>query len=347
MTTHHSSLITPHSPWLHRWAVLTACATFILLLLGAVVTTFRVGMADPIWPTYPWHLLLVSWEEPRPGFLVEHSHRLAGYIVGCCVIVLAVGLWRNDRRLTYASGWGATDTNPKRKRGLGFRWLGVAALLGVILQGLLGGFRVILDRYLGNNLALIHGCFAQLVFGMLVILAALTSAPVSQPSSSLGTRSTRLARVSLATCVLVYLQIVFGALFRHTYSAWGQRGHLLTAFAVVAATAWVVKETFDLQVRDKRLKLAVFSLGALVIVQLVLGVEAWMVRMTAVDVAWQAVIRTSHVLVGSLIFAAALVTTLQAYRSVVSRRELGNDSRIGSESEPADLTIRQKEEVTV
>src|SRR6516165_3734383 len=164
MTTHHSSLITHYSPWLHRWAVLTACATFVLLLLGAVVTTFRVGMADPIWPTYPWHLLLVSWEEPRPGFLVEHSHRLAGYIVGCCVIVLAVGLWRNNQ--------------PR-----GIRWLGVAALLGVIIQGLLGGFRVILDRYLGNNLALIHGCFAQLVFGMLVILATLTSSPVPRPGA--------------------------------------------------------------------------------------------------------------------------------------------------------------------
>jgi heme a synthase len=346
MTTHHSSLITHHSPWLHRWAVLTACATFVLLLLGAVVTTFRVGMADPIWPTYPWHLLLVPWEEPRPGFLVEHSHRLAGYIVGCCVIVLAIGLWRNDRRLADASGWSAMNTNPKRERGRGIRWLGVAALTGVIVQGLLGGFRVILDRYLGNNLALIHGCFAQLVFGMLVILAALTATPVSLPSTGLGTRNTRLAGVSLATCVLVYLQIIFGALFRHTYSAWGQRGHLLTAFAVVAAGAWVIKETIDLPVRDRRLKFAVACLGALVVLQLVLGVEAWMVRMTAVDVAWQAVIRTGHVLVGSLIFAAALVTTLQAYRTAVPSQELGSDSGIGSELEPADLTIR-RQEVTV
>src|SRR5207244_1016929 len=183
MTTHHSPLTTHSSRWLHRWAVLTACATFVLLLLGAVVTTFRVGMADPIWPTYPWHLLLVSWEEPRPGFLVEHSHRLAGYIVGCCVIVLAVGLWRSDR-------------------GPSLRWLGVAALLGVIIQGLLGGFRVVLDRYLGNNLALIHGCFAQLVFGLLVILAAMTSAPLTPPLSPEGrggSERRRLWRLSLAT----------------------------------------------------------------------------------------------------------------------------------------------------
>src|SRR5438445_9799056 len=130
MTTDNGPRTTDNFPWLHRWAVLTACATFVLLLLGAVVTTFRVGMADPIWPTYPWHLLLVSWEEPRPGFLVEHSHRLAGYIVGCCVIVLTIGLWRKNQ--------------PR-----GIRWLGLAALLGVIVQGLLGGFRVVLDRHLG------------------------------------------------------------------------------------------------------------------------------------------------------------------------------------------------------
>src|SRR5262245_6793335 len=194
----------PH--WLHRWAVVTVCATFILLFLGAVVTTFRVGMADPIWPTYPWHLLLVSWEEPRPGFLIEHSHRLAGYIVGCCVIVLAVGVWR-------------CPTHPR------LRWLGVAALVGVIIQGLLGGFRVKLDRMLGSDLALIHGCFAQIVFGMLVSLAIVTSdnRPIEIPSGRLR----KIRRLSLATSILIYMQIVFGALFRHTFSNWGQRGHLL------------------------------------------------------------------------------------------------------------------------
>jgi heme A synthase len=346
MTTHDSPLTTHHSRWLHAWAVLTACATFVLLLLGAIVTTFRVGMADPIWPTYPWHLLLVSWEEPRPGFLVEHSHRLAGYIVGCCVIVLAVGLWRNDRRLAHASGWYANDTNPKRKRGPGIRWLGVAALVGVIIQGLLGGFRVVLDRYLGNNLALIHGCFAQLVFGLLVILAALTSVSNSVPTSNLSLREKRLRRVSLVACGLVYLQIVFGALFRHTYSTWGQRGHLLTAFAVVAATAWIVKETIDLPNRDKRLVRAVSCLAALVVFQLLLGVEAWMVRMTAVDVAWQAVIRTAHVLVGSLIFAAVLVTALRSYATLVPKLEFENDGESRNEIDPTDLSA-QAEEVAV
>src|SRR5262245_15842367 len=101
--------------WLHRWAIVTAVLTFGLLTLGAVVTTFQVGMADPIWPTYPWHLLLVSWQEPRPGFIIEHSHRLAGYVVGTCVIVLAAGL-----------GFAQSSRT--------LRWLGLVALSGVIVQ---------------------------------------------------------------------------------------------------------------------------------------------------------------------------------------------------------------------
>src|SRR5437764_14878344 len=106
---------------LHAWAVLTVLATVALLALGAIVTTFRVGMADPIWPTYPWHLLLISWDEPSAGFLVEHTHRAFGYLVGCLAIMLAVGLWLKDAR-----AW--------------VGWLGIVALVGVVVQGLMGGF---------------------------------------------------------------------------------------------------------------------------------------------------------------------------------------------------------------
>jgi len=325
MTTDKGQQTTGYLPGLHRWAVFTACATFVLLLLGAVVTTFRVGMADPIWPTYPWHLLLVSWEEPRPGFLIEHGHRLAGYMVGCCVIILAVGIWRNEKRT-------------------GVRWLGVAALLGVIIQGLLGGFRVKLDRILGNDLALIHGCFAQIVFGLLVSLAAFTSRSGLRIASPSRPGVTRLRRISLTTVILVYVQIVFGALFRHTFSTWGPRGHLLIAFAVVGVTTWLVKEALDQGARDKRLLVPVLGLATLVAIQLFLGVEAWMVRMTAVDVAWQAIIRTAHVLVGSLIFACALVTTLQAYSSTIVRKV---DFGGRYEETEDEIAVRHGEEVAV
>ncbi len=138
--------------WLHIWAILTVIATALLLALGGLVTTFRVGMADPIWPTTPWYLLFASWTEPRPGFLIEHSHRLAGYVVGCFTIVLTAGLWATARTCA-------------------LKKLGFLCLAAVIVQGMLGGFRVVLNDLFGPDLAIVHGCFAQVVFCLLVAAA--------------------------------------------------------------------------------------------------------------------------------------------------------------------------------
>ncbi len=294
--------VTPR--WLHYWAVLTVCATVALLALGAVVTTFRVGMADPIWPTMPWHLLLISWQEPSPGFLIEHTHRLAGYIVGCCVIVLAIGLWRS---------------HPRRLLG----WLGIAALLAVIAQGLLGGFRVRLNALVGTDLALVHGCFAQLVFGLLVGLAVLTSrnwSKVAVPSFALGD-IIRLRRWSLLTTGFVYGQLILGGFVRHTASGLGQRGHLLTAFAVLAMVVWLEKLIFESNASDGRLAFAGIVLATLVILQIGLGVEAWMIKFSGGMVADlkpitppQGFVRTAHFLAGSGIFATTVGISLWTCR---------------------------------
>jgi cytochrome c oxidase assembly protein subunit 15 len=285
--------------WIHRWAVFTACATFALVFLGSLVTTLRVGMADPVWPTYPWHLLLIDWTEPKAGYLIEHTHRAAGYIVGCCIIVLMRALWLGQRRR-----W--------------LRWLGVAALGAVIVQGLLGGFRVKLDELLGTDLAFVHGCFAQLVFALIVTIAVVTSkkwlAGLDQGSVPLTTG--RLRWVTLLTLGLVYMQIVFGALLRHTFAAVGPRGHLLVAFAVVTAVVWIAKDVWEQNRKERALLVPVLTLVALVIAQLLMGVEAWMLRYTAAGVGHEVGVRTAHVLLGSLIFATTVVVTLQARRRV-------------------------------
>jgi cytochrome c oxidase assembly protein subunit 15 len=285
--------------------VLTVCATVALLTLGAVVTTFRVGMADPIWPTYPWHMLLISYQEPRPGFIIEHTHRLAGYIVGCCVIVLAVGLWRYHSR-----------------RWMG--WLGIAALAGVIVQGLLGGFRVRLNALVGTDLALIHGLFAQLVFALFVSLALFTSRSWTAPLIS-AAGSSRLWRWSVLAALLVFVQLVFGAILRHTDSALGPRGHILMAFAVVAAVAWLVKIVMDMRASEKPPVVTIGLLTALVFAQVLLGVEALLIRFSALGLPElqrvtipQGIIRTAHFLFGSLIFATTVAVALRARRGLVT-----------------------------
>jgi hypothetical protein len=311
------SLVTPR--WLHRWAVLTVAATALLLAIGAVVTTFHVGMADPVWPTYPWHLLLISWDEPKPGFLIEHTHRLAGYIVGCCVIVLALGLWlRASRRLA---------------------WLGAAALGCVIMQGLLGGFRVYLHALLGPNLAAIHGLFAQVVFSLLVCLAVLTSrryAAAALPAEE----SRRLLRLGLVLATAALVQLASGVLLRHLNATLAQRVHFATAFAVVGAAAWLGAAVATSPEGRRLLGGPLLLLGGFLAVQVLLGIEAWLSKFSGVLLPElqvvtvpQAVIRTAHVLLGSWVLATSVAIALLASRRVAPVAHAPGSPGWGTDSE--------------
>jgi heme A synthase len=262
-------------------------------------------MADPIWPTYPWHLALVSWKEPSPGFIVEHTHRLFDYLLGLCCILLAAGLWYFQKR-----------------RWLG--WLGVAALGGVIVQGLLGGFRVRLNALVGTDLALIHGLFGQLVFALLVSLAIFTSrswSALPQFPSAVG--AGRVWRLSLWIVLLIFDQLLFGAILRHTASPIGPRGHILFAFGVVAAVAWLVRVVFEKPGREKPLAFSVGILAVLVALQVVFGIEALLIRFAAPGLPElqmirvpHAIIRTAHFVMGSLLFATAVTVSLWARRGL-------------------------------
>src|SRR5205085_6864053 len=105
--------------WLRGWAVFTVLAALPLVMLGAEVTTKKVGMADPKGFRAPWHLFTLSGDQLSRGLLIEHGHRLAGFSVGICCIVLAIGM-------TLAA------------RGRLHRSLGWLALLAVSSQGILG-----------------------------------------------------------------------------------------------------------------------------------------------------------------------------------------------------------------
>ena len=303
MSESPSSELTATTPWLHRWAILTALVTLPLVFLGAEVTTKQVGMVDPAWPTAPWYLFGISWADKSIGFLIEHMHRLAGYAVGICMILLLVGLWRWEKR-----AW--------------LRWLGVAALTGIVIQGLLGGARVLLNIWFGTNLALIHGCFGQVVFALLVSLAICTSRHwATVPVGSLPLEETAgLRRWSLIVVGLLLMQLVLGAFLRHKDSVFAQRGHLLVAFAVVALITWLGKVIHEHGSAGQGLGTAVAGLAILLGLQLLLGVEAWMVRFASEPMApghwlWNRdLVRSAHVLLGSLLLATAVAIALEAHQ---------------------------------
>jgi cytochrome c oxidase assembly protein subunit 15 len=288
--------------------VLTVCAALPLLLLGAEVTTKKVGMVDPVGLREPWHLFtILNRALYEIGLLIEHSHRLVGFIVGTCVIVLACGLWLSEPRR-----W--------------VRWLGLAALIGVCVQGLLGIFRVNLHAWMGPQLALIHGCFAQLVFATLVGLAVCTSRRwIDAGSDSAGETSPKLQRWTIITTALIYLQVVLGAFVRHTNSPLGQRGHLIVAFGVVAAIVWLMKLVFENPSAGRALVSSATLLAFFVGLQILLGVEAWMLKfsggMAITDLRpiepREEIVRTAHYLLGSAVFAASVAVLFQAHRQTV------------------------------
>ena len=291
----------PVPRWLHAWAVLTAVVAAAAVTMGAVVTTFRVGMADPVWPTYPWHLLLISWDEPSPGYIIEHTHRLFAYGAGFCVIVLAVGLWV-----------------------AGSRRLARAALACVVAQGLLGGARVLLNAPAGPELAAVHGVCAQLVFGLLVCLAVMT-APGRIEDFQSPKYARRCRRTALVLAGLVVLQLVWGAAVRHGFSLSAVRLHVLTAFAVAAGVVWLLRTAWERPAGRRLLGRPLVVMAGLIVLQVGMGIEALLGRfgsdlppdLQPIRVG-QAVVRTGHVVVGALILAAAAVAVVQAYRAVVT-----------------------------
>src|SRR5262249_6539957 len=144
-------------------------------------------------------------------------------------------------------------------------------------------YRVNLNALMGPELALIHGCFAQLVFATLVALAVCTSrrwfeTPQDAPAHGV---SFLLRRWTILTAMLIYLQIVLGAVVRHTSSPTGQRAHLIAAFAVIAAVTWLLRMATEERSETLALFRSALLLAALVALQVVLGVEAWMMKFSA------------------------------------------------------------------
>ena len=100
--------------------------------------------------------------------------------------VTAVGI-----ALTAGVAWGCRSREPRS----GVRWLATACLVAVCVQGLLGGLRVDL---INLPLAIVHGCFAQATFCLMVVTAAVTGRTWAELAQSRavparGERGTRLS----------------------------------------------------------------------------------------------------------------------------------------------------------
>jgi heme a synthase len=184
--------------WLNRFAWLACVATLLLICSGGMVTSKNVGLAVPDWPTtFGYNMFLFPVSKWVGGILFEHTHRLMGSLVGFLTIILAVWLWLSEDRQ-----W--------------VRKLGVIALAGVILQGILGGLRVTTMK---DEIGIFHACVAQAFLGLLVVIALVTTnfwRGLANQSIDLQKFAT-LKALAIAITLAIYVQLALGATMRHQH----------------------------------------------------------------------------------------------------------------------------------
>jgi len=205
---HHSPSSTVYRPWLHRFACLLVVATFVLVASGGNVTSRDAGLAVPDgFTVYGYFLWAFPMDQWVGNIFHEHIHRLKGSVIGLLTIGLALWLWRTDARR-----W--------------MRWFGVALVMLVILQGIMGGLRVEFARWwpAGETpFRIFHGVTGQLFLCLTVVAAvALSRLWVEKDQGSRaegqrdGARKVRVIAWGVIGVLLV--QLVLGAAMRHTDS---------------------------------------------------------------------------------------------------------------------------------
>jgi len=299
--------------------MLLVCATFPLVWVGSLVTTFDAGMAVPDWPsTYGYNLFLYPWTTWLFGpfdLMIEHGHRLLGAAVGMITIGLLVSVWIGDSRR-----W--------------MRGVAVAALAAVIFQGLLGGARVIQNEV---QLAKVHGIFGPAFFAFACAIGVMTSARWKTAPATLHAQASKVKRLAILTTALVYFQLIIGANLRHIpVDLKHGTFRILVVFHILVAVA-VLAHVLMLFVRVHRQHRDIKSLWSpalllvvLMVAQLALGAGTWVVNYGWPSIlsnyqfaaaytveahgGLQAMIVSAHVATGSLILALSTTLSVRSLR---------------------------------
>lgn len=316
--------------WPRVVAWMLVAATALLLSFGALVTTYDAAMAVPDWPSTFGHNMLLyplgDWFWGPWDLFLEHGHRLLGMLVGTISLGLAWVVFR-------------ARTSPA------LRWLVVAAVVLVVVQGALGGLRVILDD---KTVAKVHACTGPLFFAVATAIAVIAGRsgravggatiravtdghhddlPAQMPVASWAVGSGLPAALAIAA----YLQLVAGAQLRHADATVAPALframvvlHILGAVAVTVLSALTVVAWQPEESRGaRRWSLAILCL---VVCQVLLGAGAWIftwgmpawlqeawapaVALQARSVVASAVV-TGHVLLGMAILGAAVIMALE------------------------------------
>jgi len=278
--------------------VFTACATFVVITAGALVTSNDAGLSVPDWPTSFGYLVKVP--HFVGGVRYEWSHRMvAGTLV---TLTLAIAIW---------------TLLVERRRWM--RWLAVGAFCTVIAQAILGGLTVLLFQPPWISTA--HATVAQTFFCIAVSIALFTGRRFVEddPRVELDQRRPSLFILTLLSIFVLYVQLILGGMFRHHGMSWWP--HVLNAVIVTFVLSWTAIRAISNYSNIAAVRRPAILMLSLLITQLCLGFTAFVTR-----VAWgrnaaqpelpMVAATVAHVAVGALLLATTVILAIQVWRHV-------------------------------
>ena len=295
------------SKGLNRFAILVACATFFLIIAGALVTSNDAGLATADWPLsngefFPNMVGNLFW---------EHGHRMVATTVGLLTLALA----------------GYIRLREKRQ----WMWqLALFAVIAVCTQGLLGALTVKYLLPLGVSTA--HATLAQLFFCTTVSIAVFTSKSWIEARPLVEDKAVMPLRyICMAALATIFLQLILGATLRHS-AKWDQRlpielilAHIAGAVAVTLALGSAAVTTLRRHRDQPFLTRPAIVAALLLVVQLSLGIAAYLARMGSPSdpqpLNPMISITVAHVACGALVFVTTIVLTLRTYRVLPATAE--------------------------
>ena len=335
---------------LQVFACALALATLFLVALGGIVTTKGVGMAVPDWPTtYGHHMFFFPFSQWMAGVFDEHSHRVWASIVGILAAIFGIWAWARDTKgrerwlgifgmfvglglvgvrkpmvfvivaavCAVVIGFAIPQAMRKESR---LRWLGVIAFAAVIIQGVLGGLRVILDEHgWGTEFGIFHAILAQLFFVFVCSLALITSGWWGRANSNELSAATgsRLRTFFVLATALVLVQILFGATMRHLH-----QGLAIPDLPLAYGKVWPATDAASVaDYNAHRLEAAgenpITAFHIVVhMLHRITGVVAWLVIAACVVITWRNTGRGSALRKFAMLWLA--IASLQVVLGVIS-----------------------------
>ena len=243
----------PYSRGFHRFALLLAVATLLLIIAGALVTSNDAGLAVPDWPTSFGSLYKMP--PMVAGIKYEHGHRMIAESIGLLTVILSFALLRAAK--LFRAAWQA----------LGMTLLFIAAVISVALAHPSSRHAALISRSTAVAAMSLFGAIALAVAITLIVQAFRNDWPTE-------------AKVAILALPTVMIQGVLGGLTVLFFLPWyvstlhatvGQTFFsLIILMALVTSKSWKSLSSAS-SVPDDTTRMLAFASVACAYIQLMLG----------------------------------------------------------------------------